>query len=78
MGQGETPGAPPGRRPDPTRPCTLPAVPCTVARASPAAYPPGPLPLTAPHPWCHQPGPGAGEQNPGQGAGPSAGAGIVE
>jgi len=38
----------------------------------PAAYPPRPLPLTTPHPWCRQLGPGAGEQNPGTGTGPSA------
>ena len=41
VGQGETPGAPPGRRPDPTRPRPLPAVPtpCTVPPTAPALAP---------------------------------------
>jgi hypothetical protein len=37
MGQDETPGAPPGCWPDPTRPCLLPAVhsPCTITPTAP-------------------------------------------
>jgi hypothetical protein len=41
VGQGETPGPPPGRRPDPTRQRLLPAAPtpCTVAPAAPSRTP---------------------------------------